>query len=168
MIQKRKKVAKIPGVEEWAGYQEDFTARNAHAFWFGKSADDMQPFFGGSQSIQRGQELLYMPRQAFQFYIFASAQYVMSEAAIGDSDAASGFLTGLIAREKRDPGSVAAIFPRLEPTIDFVAASQARFDASHDIYGDFNEKAEELKKLVGATHSQQDPEDQMLDPTDDA
>jgi hypothetical protein len=109
-----------------------------------------------------------MPRGAFHFYVFAFAQYVMSEEAIGDSDAASGFLTGLTAREKRDPGSVAAIFPRLEPTIDFVAASQVRFDASHDNYGDFPEKAAELKKLIGATHSPRDPEDQMLDPTDDA
>jgi len=118
--------------------------------------------------IQRSQELLHMPREAFQFNVFAFAQYVMSDAAIGDADGASCFLDCLIAREKRDPGSVAQVFARLEPTIDFVAASQARFDASHDTYGDFTEKAEELKKLVGATHSPRDPEDQMLDSTDDA
>ena len=48
-----------------------------------------------------------MPRRVFQFYIFAFAQYVMSEAAIGDPDAASCFLNNLIAREEHDPGSVA-------------------------------------------------------------
>jgi len=168
MIRKRKKVVKIPGADEWAGYKEDFTARNAHAIWFGKSLDDMQPLLTGGQSIQHAQELLYMPRRAYQFYIFAFAQYVMSDAAIGDSDGASSFLNHLVAREKRDPGSVAQIYARLEPTIDFVAASQARFDASHDNYGDFPEKAEALRKLVGAIHSPRDPEDQMLDPTDDA
>ena len=109
-----------------------------------------------------------MPRVVFRFYVFAFAQYVMSEAAVGDSDAASSFLNNLTAREKRDPGSVAQVFARLEPTVDFVAASQARFDASHDNYGDFTEKAEELRKLVGAIHSPRDPEDQMLDSTDDA
>jgi hypothetical protein len=41
-------------------------------------------------------------------------------------------------------------------------------DASHEIYGDFIEKAAKLKELCGRVHSQQDPEDQMLDPTDDA
>jgi hypothetical protein len=168
MIQKRKKITKIPGAEEWAGYKSDFSAREAHAFWFGKSLDEAQPFFEGARSIQRAQELLYMPRGIFQVYVFAFAQYVMSDIAIGDADAASCFLGNLIAREKRDPGSVAEIFARLEPTIDFVAASQARFDASHDVYGDFTEKAEELRKLVDATHSPRDPEDQMLDPTDDA
>ena len=168
MIVKRKKVAKIPGAGEWAGYMDDFSAREAHAFWFGKSLEDAQPYFEGSQAIQRAQELLYMPRVVFQFYVFAFAQYVMSDTAIGDSDAASSFLGNLIAREKRDPDSVAQVYALLESTIDFVATSQARFDASHDVYGDFTEKAEELRKLVGATHSPRDPEDQMLDSTDDA
>jgi hypothetical protein len=168
MIVKRKKLERIPGDEDWAGFKDDVSVREAHSFWFGKSLDDVQPFFKDGQSIQRAHELLHMPRRAFQVYVFAFAQHVMSEAAIGDSDAASCFLNNLTAREKRDPGSVAQIFARLEATVDFVAASQARFDADHDIYGDFAEKACELKKLVGATHSPLDPQDQMLDPTDDA
>jgi hypothetical protein len=164
----RQKAEKIPGDAEWAGYKDDIDARYAHGFWFGKSLDDMQPQFADGRSIERGDELMFMPRRAFQFYVFAFAQYVMSDAAIGDSDGASSFLNYLIAREKRDPGSVAQVYARLESTLDFVAASQARFDASHDIYGDFPEKAEELRKLIGAIHSPRDPEDQMLDSTDDA
>ena len=143
-------------------------ARNAHAFWFGKSLDDMQPFFEGGQSIQRGQELLYMPQPAFQFYILAFAQYVMSDAAIGDADAASSFLGFLAAREKRDPGSVARIYDRLQPTIEFVAESQARFSAGHDIYGDFREKAAALAALCGKIFEPPGPLDEMLDSTDDA
>jgi hypothetical protein len=168
MIVKREKIAKIPGADEWVGYKDDIDARCAHRFWFGKSLDDMQPHFSDGRSIERGDELLFMPRPAFQFYIFAFAQYVMSEAAIGDSDGASCFLNHLVAREKRDPGSVSEIYARLEATIDFVAASQARFDASHDVYGDFAEKAEGLKKMLGVVHSPVDPQDQMLDSTDDA
>jgi hypothetical protein len=168
VIQKRQENVKIPGAEEWAGYKDDFTAREAHSVWFGKSLDDMQPHLEGGRSIQRGQELLFMPRAAFQFYIFAFAQYVMSETAIGDSDSASSFLAFLVARAKRDAESVAEIYARLEPTIDFVSASQSRFDASHDIYGDFSEKAEELRRLLGVPHSPIDPQDQMLDSTDDA
>jgi len=168
MIQKRKKIQKIPGPEEWAGYKDDISARQAHSFWFGKSPDDMQPYFKDGQSIQRGQELLFMPRRAFQFYIFAFARYVMSETAIGDSDGASSFLGFLIAREKRDPGSVAQVYEHLAPVVDFIAGSQPRFDASHDIYGDFAETAEKLRKLLGTTLAQRDPDDQMLDPTDDA
>jgi hypothetical protein len=159
---------KIPGPDEWAGYEDDIDARYAHSFWFGKSLEEMQPHFSGGRSIERGDELLFMPRRAFQFYIFAFAQYLMSEAAIGDSDAASSFLNFLAAREERDPGSVAQVYARLGPTVDFVAASQARFAASHHIYGDFAEKAGKLSKLCGTTRAQRHPEDQMLDPTDDA
>ncbi|HEU5133946.1 MAG TPA: hypothetical protein VFU13_02265 [Steroidobacteraceae bacterium] len=158
----------IPGDEAWAGSEDSIDARKARSFWFGRSIDDLQKDFTAGRGIYRGHELLHMPRPAFQFYVFAFAQYLMSDAAIGDPDGASCFLHYLAAREKRDPGSVAQIFERLEPTIDFVAASQARFDASRDSYGDFAEKAAQLKKLCGATHSRRDPEDQMLDPTDDA
>ena len=109
-----------------------------------------------------------MPRRAFQFYVFAFAQYVMSDAAIGDSDGASSLpQLSHRAREARPRQRGADLRP-LEPTLNFVAASQARFDASHEIYGDFPEKAAELTKLCGTTHSPRDPEDQMLDPTDDA
>ncbi len=104
MTEELKEIAKIPGPEEWARHNDDIDARNVHAFWFGKSLDEVQKYFGGGQSIQRGDELLFMPRRAFQFYIFAFAQYVTSETAIGDSDGASSFLGCLIARETEDPG----------------------------------------------------------------
>jgi hypothetical protein len=157
----------IPGPEDWAE-QKDVDARNVHAFWFGKSLDDVQGFFKGSQSIQRGDELLFMPRRAFQFYIFAFTQYVMSEAAVGDADAASSFFKVLIAREKGDPGSVAQIYDQLEATLEFVAESQSRFDADHKIHGDFREKAAEIAKLCGQEFEPPGPLDEMLDKTDDA
>ncbi|HEU4778834.1 MAG TPA: hypothetical protein VFS58_03040 [Steroidobacteraceae bacterium] len=157
----------IPGPESWVGHK-DVDARNVHAFWFGKSLDEMQGFFSGGRSIQRGDELLFMPRRAFQFYIFAFAQYVMSEAAVGDADGASAFLRFLTGREAGDPGSVAQIYDQLQPTIEFVAESQVRFGAAHNSYGDFREKAAELAKLCGKEFEPPGPLDEMLDRTDDA
>ena len=168
MIEKRKKAMKIPDDEEWAGYKNDLDASYAHDLWFGRSLDDMQKDFPGGRSIERGDELLFMPRRAFQFYVFAFAQYVMSDAAIGDADAASSFLGFLKAREKRDPGSVATIYDRLQPTIEFVAESQTRFSAGHDVYGVFREKAAALAALCGKIFEPPGPLDEMLDSTDDA
>jgi hypothetical protein len=168
MVNKRQIVAKIPGTEEWAGYKDDLDVRQAHSLWFGKSVDEMQPHFSGGRSIQRADELLFMPRRAFQFYIFAFAQYVRSDTAIGDSDAASCFLRFLTAREKREPGSVAQIYDQLQATLEFVAESQPRFAADHDVYGDFHELAAALAKLCGKTFEPAGPLDEMLDPTDDA
>jgi len=158
----------IPGPEEWARINDDIDVRNVHAFWFGKSLDEVQGFFAGGQSLQRGDELLFMPRRAFQFYVFAFAQYVMSENAIGDPDGASSFLATLAARETDDPGSVSQIYESLRPTVEFVADSQARFAAGHDTYGDFRERAAELARLCGQEFEPPGPLDQMLDPTDDA
>ena len=168
MINKPQIIAKIPGAEDWAGYKDDLDARQANSFWFGKSLDQMQAHFSGGRSIQRGDELLFMPRRAFQFYIFAFAQYVMSDAAIGDSDAASSFIRFLTAREKREPGSVAQIYDQLQATLEFVAESQSRFAANHNIYGDFREQAAALAKLCGKTFEPAGPLDEMLDSTDDA
>jgi hypothetical protein len=167
MIEERRKTPRVPGAEDWAR-NDDIDARNVHAFWFGKSLDEVQKHFGGGQSIQRGDELLFMPRRAFQFYIFAFAQYVMSENAIGDAAAASSFLKSLAARETEDPGSVSQIYEQLQTTLEFVAESQSRFAAGHEVYGDFREQAAALARLCGKEFEPPGPLDQMLDPTDDA
>lgn len=109
---------------------------------FGKSTAEVQQYFGGTASIQRADELLFMPRKAFQYYVQAFAEFVRSDAAIGDADSASPFLHLLINREERDKGSVAEVYADLRPTVDYVAANQSRFDAQPDIYGDFGELAD--------------------------
>ncbi len=63
---------------------------------------------------------------------------------------------------------MAQIYEQLQPTIEFVAESQPRFDADHDVYGNFREKAAALAKLCGKVFEPPGPLDQMLDPTDDA
>jgi len=97
-------------------------------------------------SISRADELLFMPRGAFQYYVLAFAEFMKSKRAKGDSDSASSFVRLLLAREQRDLGSVARIYEDLAPVVDFVAANQARFDANPEIYGAFGELAENLRK----------------------
>lgn len=90
-----------------------------------------------------------MPRAAFQYYVFAFAEFLMSDRAAGESDEASPFLHLLIGREERDPGSVAEIYTDLEEVIEFVASHQDYFDADPNIYGNFRELAATLRTLVG-------------------
>ena len=140
---------KIPGDAEWIGYKGDLDVQHSYRMLFGKSLDDVQRFFGGAQSISRADELLFMPRAAFQYYVCAFAQFVMSDCALEDADSASSFLRLLLAREKREPGSVSQIYSRLAPAMEFVAAHQEQFDADINIYGKFNEIVNELKILFG-------------------
>lgn len=90
-----------------------------------------------------------MPRKAFQYDVFGFAQYLMTDAARGESDSASPFLHLLVNREKRDPTSVLHIYGALEPYIEFVASRQHYFDASPHIYGNFRDLQQEFASLCG-------------------
>ena len=146
---KKKKLRRtmVPGHEEWAGYESDLDVRDAHRMMFGKSNDDIQKYFGGYHSIRRADELLFMPRRAFQYYVFAFAQFMMSENAKSESDSASPFLGLLVAREKRDPSSVRQVYAQLAPIVAHVASHQEYFDADPDIYGQFTNLEDELRVL---------------------
>lgn len=144
------KKLKVPGPIEWSGYESDLDVRDAHRMMFGKSIQDVQDLFGDVHSISRADELLFMPRGAFQYYVLAFAEFMKSERARGDPDSASSFLRLLLAREQRDPGSVSRIYQDLAPVVAFVSANQTRFDAGPEIYGTFGELADNLRKACGA------------------
>ncbi len=145
-------ITKIPGKSEWAGYEADLDVRYAYNLYFGKNIAEVQPFFGEMRSIERADELLFAPRRVFQYYVFAFAEYLQSEPAMGDSDSASPFLHLLVEREKRDPGSVAQIYAELAPTVEYVASRQKYFDADPEIYGSFRELAEQIEAVCNAPH----------------
>ncbi|MEJ0085525.1 MAG: hypothetical protein WDO72_07580 [Pseudomonadota bacterium] len=113
-------------------------------------------------------ELLNMPQPAFETYIFRLSEFLLSEDSAGDADTASAFLHVLCTRERSHPGSVARIYERLLPAIGFVAASQPRFGAHKDLYGDFGERAAELARLFHRNPDELTGESQMLDASDDA
>jgi hypothetical protein len=79
--------------------------------------------------------------------VFAFADFVLSDKAIGDPDSASPFLRLLVAREERDSGSVAQIYAELLPAIEHVASHQSAYDADRNIYGNFEELAVKLHTL---------------------
>ena len=148
-MSERARRRRIPGHAEWRGYENDLDVKWAHDLLFGKSIDEVQGLFGENRSIERADELLFMPRIPFQYYVLAFAKFVTSEAARGDSDSASSFLNLLIGREERDPGSVAQIAEELADAVEFVASRQQWFDAKPEIYGSFKAKEQRLRQLIG-------------------
>lgn len=141
---------KLPGPEEWAGYEADMDVTYAHKLMFGKTVAEIVQLFAGGRSIERSSELLYMPRRAFQYYVLGFVEYLASDEAREDSDGASTFLGLLLHREEKDPGSVAQIWESLASTVEFVATRQTYFDADPNIYGDFSERAEKIREKVRA------------------
>jgi hypothetical protein len=141
---------RVPGDEEWRGYKDDLDVKYAHKLFYGKTILEVQEYFGNGWSIDRADELLFMPRRAFQYYVLAFDKFVKSKEAKGDSDSASSFMHLLINREKKDPGSVSSIFDQLEEAVAFVSVGQVHFDAPIDIYGRFSDLGDELIQLVKA------------------
>src|SRR5262245_39426449 len=138
------KTRRIPGAKEWQGYEDDLDVRYAHSLLFGKSTTEVVEHFADARCIERADELLFMPRAAFQYYVFAFVEYICSAQAKHDADAGSVFLRLLANREQKDPGSVKAIYLELRETVSFVAQNQEYFDASPDIYGDFRNLGAEV------------------------
>jgi hypothetical protein len=137
----------IPNEIDWRGYEKDLDVKYLYNLFFGKSIDEVLCYFENSHSIERMDELLFAPRKVFQYYVLAFARYVLSEKAVGDSDSASSFFTLLKAREKRDSGSVKEIFDSLLKTVNFIANNQEYYDADISIYGDFKERAQEIRSM---------------------
>ena len=146
----RERDQKITGHVEWTGFETDLDVRYARKIFFGKSIAEFQCFFGGVQSIERADELLFMPRPAFQYYVFAFADFVLSDQTSADPDSASPFLRLLVSREERDAGSVSDIYEHLASHVEYVASHQSRYDADPSIYGDFRELSAQLKTLCDA------------------
>jgi hypothetical protein len=142
----------VPDASDWAGYEDDLDVCYAHKLMFGKSVDDVVNLFG-DQSIERAGELLFVPRAVFQYYVFAFATYVLSDAALGDSDSASPFLRLLVDRETREPGSVREIYSRMKAIVSQVASRQALYDADLEIYGDFRDHEAALAALCDEASS---------------
>lgn len=141
------KTRKVPGATEWQGYEADLDVRYSHKLLFGKTTSEVVSHFAGGRCIERADELLFMPRGAFQYYIFAFVEYIRSAQAEKDSDAGSVFLRLLANRETKDSGSVKAIYPELRDAVDFVSSNQEYFDASPNIYGSFAELGSEVHRL---------------------
>jgi hypothetical protein len=136
---------KIPDEQDWLGYADDLDVAYFHRLVYGKSISEAIPCFP-NQCIERMDELLFSPRRVFQYYVHAFGAYLMSDSAVGESDAASPFLALLEAREKRDPGSVRSIIDALEPYLVFVATRQEYFDAPEHIYGNFSQRVAEIRQ----------------------
>ena len=137
----------VPGETEWAGREQDLDVQYAYHRYFGKTTDDVKYDFR-DLVIERASELRFVPRSVFQYYVFAWIDLFESPGeSVGQSDCASVFLNLLRDREEADPGSVAEIYAELRVTVEYVAANQEFFDADVDIYGDFRDRAADIKAL---------------------
>jgi hypothetical protein len=125
---------------DWGDYQSDLDRNYAHEVFAGRTNQEMLPRFR-SNVIETTDELRWMPEVPFRYYVLGFRDYVMAgqfeecEA----SNAASCFIRLVLEKLEKQPGDILPVMPRLLPAVRHVAMNQASFEASQNIYGNFQE-----------------------------
>lgn len=133
--------------EDWEG---DLDTEWAYREFHGKTMEEAVRLFEDN-ALRCSENLIYMPNRVFGFYLKAYITYLMSDAAVGDSNGASCFI-GLIrlrAESKRD--DIIPLWPEIEPMLKYLAEHQERFEAEWIIYGCFRSQIHEIVQLGFAT-----------------
>lgn len=146
----------IPTEEDWGDYHrgriEDLDVAYAHDVFIGKSNTEMLREYK-DHVLMRSEDLRWMPKKPFQYYIFGFRDYVMN----GDfgfyesSDAASAFLGLILYKLKEQPDYILPVLEALFKDIEYIANNQAVYDADEDIYGNFKELLAEIKQYANGT-----------------
>jgi hypothetical protein len=138
----------VPTEADWGDYQADLDQNDAHKLFAGRTNQEMVPHFH-SNVIERTSELRWMPEVPFRYYVLGFRDYVMAsqfeecEAA----NAASCFIRLVLEKLEKQPSYILPVMPELLPAIRHVAMNQASFEASEDIYGNFQEKLGRIEVL---------------------
>jgi len=146
----------IPTEEDWGEYLqgriEDLDVAYAHDVFIGKSNSDMLPEYK-DHVLMRSEDLHWMPKKPFQYYIFGFRDYVINGdfGSYESSDAASSFLQLILHKLKEQPDHILPVLPGLLKDIEYVAKNQALYDADEDIYGNFIEVLAEIKQYASNT-----------------
>ncbi|MBC3873418.1 hypothetical protein [Undibacterium flavidum] len=144
----------IPSEEDWGNYQDDLDQNYAHGIFAGRDSTQVMSAFARS-SIDRAEDLRFMPTVPFQYYIFSFCEFVTSAEVLtlndglDASDAASCFLNLVIYKLEHQRSDIEPIINELMPFVERVALNQSLYDADIDIYGDFKENFFLIQELVG-------------------
>ena len=103
--------------------------------FLGKTIDQARSLF--AENFLRYQEdLTHMGPVAFRYYLPAALKYVASEAADGESDAASSLCQVIESRLEKEPGELSPIKAILRDGIASILEDFVRYDCEPSIYGD--------------------------------
>jgi hypothetical protein len=101
-------------------------------------------------AIYYEEDMVWMPRPCFRFYVLAYTNYLMSESSRGDHDGANCFF-GLVECRKDDiRGSSELVIGEIAKTLEKLKDGQGWYDAPEEIYGSFNDRALSCLNLIRA------------------
>jgi hypothetical protein len=121
----------------------DLDERHAVKMFLGKTRARAEEMFRQNFLFYQ-EDLTYMRPAAFRFYLIPAMQYLLSDAAAGDSDAASTFCHMLEHRLRTEPETLKQMKDVVLDAIRRILDSFARYACSPEIYGDVPARYREL------------------------
>lgn len=138
----------IPNERDWLPIGPDSELDEGYAYknFFGKSFQQAVAQFE-ENALFYYEDLMYMPKIPFLFYLQAYIQYLKSDNSTGDSDAASCFLALMESKAKEYFNDFDGRFQNYINDINYVVDNQKRFDADIDIYDSFQKRRDYILKI---------------------
>ena len=131
-----------PSEDDWHSEPWCLDAKAAYERFNGRTLDEAV-FMFAQDALNREEDLMFMPRICFRYYLPAYLQYLMSDASHSDSDGAS-CVFGLIDHRLGDIIGDASLMRNVVGTIEHIGNRQSWYDADESIYGSFRRRAVQL------------------------
>jgi hypothetical protein len=138
---------RIPTELDWRSEPWDLEIPHAYKHFFGKSKAEAERLFVDCALVYQ-EDLMWMPSVCLRYYIHAYIDYLLSNESKGDSDGASCFFGFVKSRHKDILTFGEHTQSRTKAVLERLATSQHWFEASVEIYGDFNDRADEALALL--------------------
>jgi hypothetical protein len=129
----------IPTEADWRSEPWDLDIPYAYKNFAGKSHEQAVALFQ-QNALCYQEDVMFMPRACFLFYIHAYIDYLLSDVSRGDADGANCFFS-LVESRANDIRGNAAVHSTVERVLRHLATRQEWYDADPAIYGDFGERA---------------------------
>jgi hypothetical protein len=140
---------KPPTEADWQSEPWNQEIPYAYDHFFGRSLEEAFALFV-ENAMYHEEDMVWMPRPCFRFYVLAYTNYLMSESSRGDCDGANCFF-GLVECRKDDiRGSSELVIGEIAKTLEKLKAGQGWYGAPEEIYGSFKDRALSCLKLIRA------------------
>ncbi|MBF0368791.1 MAG: hypothetical protein HQL52_04960 [Magnetococcales bacterium] len=142
-------MAEIPTDGDWCDPQADEVMRldqdYARKKMAGKSRGEVQCLFY-ENVLMCAEDLRWMPRVPFQYYVLGFRDYLLSEGINRDemAEGADSFLNLVLDKLTHNPDFILPVMAELMTAVAYLCHNQAHFEADSGIYGDFLVRLNEI------------------------
>ena len=148
----------VPSKEDWDDFTGDFDVADAYAAFFGRSNSEMQKSFE-KDFMMRAQDLRFMPRVPFMYYILGFTEFLMHGSYDHDAvDIGNCYLDVVESHFDLDLFSLVPIADTGLTGLTFIATNPGKFEGDQQLYGDFTRRLTRIDRIVSSIKAKKEPQ----------